>query len=199
MDEQAASLASAIGDRVRHERAARGWTLDQLAAAAGVSRRMLVNVEQGAANPSVGTLLRLSDALGVGLPALVEPPQPTSSAVIRAGEAPVLWRGDGGGRASLMAGTRPPDVVELWDWELAPGDEHASEAHSPGTQELIHVLAGRVDLVVGAERISLSTGDAVSFPGDVPHQYANIAAAPARFALAVFQPSVGVPRRTADR
>lgn len=83
--------------------------------------------------------------------------------------------------------------------ELAPGDEHASEAHSPGTQELIHVLAGRVDLVVGAERISLSTGDAVSFPGDVPHQYANIAAAPARFALAVFQPSVGVPRRTADR
>ena len=39
-----------------------------------MSRRALVNVEQGAANPSVGTLLRLSDALGVGLPALVEPP-----------------------------------------------------------------------------------------------------------------------------
>ena len=64
----------AIGARVRQERQSRRWTLDQLAEAAGVSRRMLVNVEQGTANPSVGTLLRLSDALGIGLPALVEPP-----------------------------------------------------------------------------------------------------------------------------
>ena len=50
-----------------------GWTLDQVAEAAGVSRRLVVNIEQGATNPSVGTLLRISDALGVGLPALVEP------------------------------------------------------------------------------------------------------------------------------
>ena len=57
---------SAIGARVRQERQSRRWTLDQLAEAAGVSRRMVVNVEQGAANPSVGTLLRISDALGVG-------------------------------------------------------------------------------------------------------------------------------------
>ena len=49
---------SAIGVRVRQERQSRRWTLDQLAEAAGVSRRMVVNVEQGAANPSVGTLLQ---------------------------------------------------------------------------------------------------------------------------------------------
>ena len=36
---------------------------------------MVVSVEQGAVNPSVGTLLRLSDALGIGLPALVAPPR----------------------------------------------------------------------------------------------------------------------------
>ena len=68
MDQSTAALASAIGMRVRQERQSRRWTLDQLAEAAGVSRRMVVNVEQGAANPSVGTLLRISDALGVGLP-----------------------------------------------------------------------------------------------------------------------------------
>src|SRR6059036_3557026 len=75
MDESTEALAATIGARVRKERQSRCWTLDQLAQAAGVSRRMVVNVEQGAANPSVGTLLRISDALGVGLPALVEPPQ----------------------------------------------------------------------------------------------------------------------------
>ncbi|MGA2829145.1 MAG: helix-turn-helix transcriptional regulator, partial [Streptosporangiaceae bacterium] len=72
MDESTAALALAIGVRVRQERQSRGWTLDQLAEVAGVSRRMVVNIEQGAVNPSVGTLLRISDALGVGLPVLVE-------------------------------------------------------------------------------------------------------------------------------
>ena len=85
MDESAAALALAIGARVKQERQSRGWTLDQLAEAAGVSRRMVVNVEQGAANPSVGTLLRISDALGVGLPALVEPP------AAQAGEGHAQW------------------------------------------------------------------------------------------------------------
>jgi len=76
-EDGATALASAIADRVRRARQARGWTLDRLAEAAGVSRRMLVTVEQGAANPTVGTLQKLGNALGVGLPALVEPPART--------------------------------------------------------------------------------------------------------------------------
>ncbi len=91
MEESTATLAVAIGVRVKQERLARRWTLDRLAEAAGVSRRMVVNVEQGAANPSVGTLLRLSDALGVGLPALVEPPDPAAMRVTRSGEGAALW------------------------------------------------------------------------------------------------------------
>src|SRR5690242_20953720 len=112
MDETTATLAAAIGGRVRHERQSRRWTLDRLADAAGVSRRMLVNVEQGTANPSVGTLLRLSDALGVGLPALVEPPAPTLLRVTASGSGAALWSSEAGGRGVLVAGTQPPDVLE---------------------------------------------------------------------------------------
>ena len=119
MDQTATALATAIGTRIRQERLSRNWTLDHLAGVAEVSRRMLVNVEQGAANPSVGTLLRLSDALGIGLPALVEPPQPAALKVTRCGEGAALWTSDAGGRGVLVAGTEPPDVVELWDWTLA--------------------------------------------------------------------------------
>ena len=66
------SVARAIGGRVRQGRNGRGWTLDQLAERSGVSRRMLVSIEQGSANPSIATLLLISDALGIGLPALVD-------------------------------------------------------------------------------------------------------------------------------
>src|SRR5213083_2382279 len=98
MDEGTVALATAIGGRVKQERQSRRWTLDQLAEAAGVSRRMVINVEQGAANPSVGTLLRISDALGIGLPALVEQPQPKPVKVTRQGDGAALWSGEFGGR-----------------------------------------------------------------------------------------------------
>jgi len=196
MDEGTASLASAIGGRVRHERQARRWTLDRLADVAGVSRRMLVNVEQGAANPSVGTLLRLSDALGVGLPALVEPPETAPFKVTRRGEGAALWTGDAGGRGVLVAGTRPPDVLELWDWSLGVGDAHTSEAHAAGTHELLQVHDGRVSVKVGDQVATLDAGDAIGFAGDVDHGYANAGLEPARFSLTVFEPGVGTSPRS---
>ncbi len=83
---QTEDIAGAIGSRVRDGRVERGWTLDQLAERSGVSRRMVVNVEQGASNPSIATLLRLSHALGVGLPALVDVERPGALRVIGAFE-----------------------------------------------------------------------------------------------------------------
>jgi transcriptional regulator with XRE-family HTH domain len=186
-----AALARAIGARVRQERQSRRWTLDRLAEAAGVSRRMVVNVEQGAANPSVGMLLRISDALGVGLPALVQPPAPRPVRITRGGDGAVLWSSDRGGRGVLVAGTEPPDVVELWDWALGPSDRHASEAHSPGTRELVQVLRGTLTVEVAGEGFRLETGDAAAFCGDLAHSYANPRPEPARFCLAVFEPGVG--------
>lgn len=197
MDEGTATLASVIGSRVKQERQARRWTLDQLAVAAAVSRRMIVNVEQGTANPSVGTLLRISDALGVGLPALVGPARPGPVKVVRRGDGATLWRGEFGGRGVLVAGSRPPDVIELWDWTLGPGDRHTSETHAPGTKELVQVQQGTVTVEVADQSIALDLGDAVSFPGDVAHSYANPGKRPARFALAVFEPGVGSGPRPA--
>ncbi|HET6625170.1 MAG TPA: cupin domain-containing protein [Nocardioidaceae bacterium] len=196
MDAVISTLASAIGARIRQERQARRWTLDQLAEAAGVSRRMVVSVEQGAVNPSVGTLLRISDALGVGLPALVEPPEPKQVRVVRRGEGAALWTGESGGSGVLVAGTEPPDVLELWDWSLAPGEHHVSEAHTSGTKELLQVQQGSLTLEVADQSIPLGTGDAVAFPGDVEHSYSNPHTEPARFSLAVFEPGVGSPSRS---
>lgn len=200
------ALASAIGERVRQGRGDRGWTLDEMADRSGVSRRMLVSIEQGAANPSIAILLRLSDALGVALPVLVDVARSPAPRVTRAGQQRALWTGPNGGRAELVAGTEPPDVVELWRWTLAPGEVHHSEAHSPGTRELLLVLAGQLRLHVGRHSELLEPGDSAAFSGDLPHSYTNPALAAAdsggsrgaqpcsRFALTVFQPHVGIGR-----
>jgi quercetin dioxygenase-like cupin family protein len=156
---------------------------------------MLINIQQGVANPSIGILLKLSDALGVGLSALVEQPTQTASTLTRSGTGPVLWSSEAGGRAVLVASTVPPDVVELWDWTLGQGDRYVSDAHAPGTRELLHVLQGAVVVEVAEQASALTTGDALSLSGDLPHAYANPGASTARLALSVFEPDVGTPLR----
>jgi transcriptional regulator with XRE-family HTH domain len=182
-------VPEAVGRRVRAARAARGWTLDQLAEISGVSRRMVVNVESGRANASISTLLRLATALHVSLADLVSDTSEAAGVVVtaREGRQP-LWRGESGGQAVMVAAAGTPDMLELWDWVLEPGEVYESEPHRPGTRELIHVISGQVRLTVGAEVHDLRTGAAASFPGDVAHAYANAGRRPARFAMTVFEP-----------
>jgi quercetin dioxygenase-like cupin family protein len=117
--------------------------------------------------------------------------RPPGLRVTRAGTAPVLWRGKLGGQAVLVAGTEPPEVVELWDWTLGPGESHSTEAHAAGTRELLLVLDGQVELTAGQHAGILAAGDSASFAGDLPHGYANPSSAQtARFALTVFEPGV---------
>jgi len=158
---------------------------------------MLVSIEQGSANPSIATLLLISDALGIGLPALVEMDHPPGLRVTRAGTAAVLWRGKLGGQAVLVAGTEPPDVTELWDWTLGPGEGHSSPAHAAGTRELLLVLDGQVEVRVGQHAEVLAVGDSAAFAGDQAHGYVNASSArAARFALTVFEPGVGPGSRS---
>ncbi|TNM61944.1 helix-turn-helix domain-containing protein [Streptomyces sp. NP160] len=187
---QVGALAEAIGARVRGWRTERSWTLDVLADRSGVSRRTLIGIEQGQSNPSVGALLRLSAALGVALAALVEEERPAGLQVTRAGSAPCLWQGSAGGRGLLVGATEPPNVAELWDWVMQPGEQHSSEAHTPGTREVLLVLEGELEVTVAAQSSRLQVGDSAVLAGDQSHGYACAGEAPTRFSMAVLQPGV---------
>jgi transcriptional regulator with XRE-family HTH domain len=55
----------AFGDRVRELRKQAGLTQEALAGAAGMDRSFLAEIEGGRTNPSLDTMHRLADALGV--------------------------------------------------------------------------------------------------------------------------------------
>lgn len=60
-------LRGRLGARLKQLRKARRLTQEQLAERAGLSYKFIGEVERGRANPSLTTLGRLSEALGVGL------------------------------------------------------------------------------------------------------------------------------------
>ncbi|WP_417233332.1 helix-turn-helix domain-containing protein [Arthrobacter sp.] len=86
-------IAALIGQRIRARRTSRQWSLDEVATRSGVSRRTLVAIEQGQANPSIAVLSSISDALGIAFASLVGAGDTDAPQGRRAGGGPVLWGG----------------------------------------------------------------------------------------------------------
>jgi transcriptional regulator with XRE-family HTH domain len=181
-------VAAAIARNARDLRGDRQWSLDQLATRSGVSKGMLVQIEQARTNPSIGTLCRLADAFGVSLAQLVELSAGSTVRVVAASEVVRLWEGDDGSAGDLLVGTDRSEHVELWRWNLAPGVDHDSEGHHPGTRELLAVLAGTLTLEVDGEEHRVETGGAVMFDADRPHRYRNAHKRALDLVLVVVQP-----------
>jgi len=62
----------AIGENIRKIRTEKGMALQELAAKARIHPGSLTNIEKGYRNPSIETLNKIADALGVSVAALIE-------------------------------------------------------------------------------------------------------------------------------
>ncbi len=179
----------ALARNLREWRAKRGWSQAELAARAGLSKGMLVQVEQAKTNPSIATLCKLANALGVALPRLVEVDDEPIVRKVTADEVAWLWRGKArGSAAGLVAGIEAPMPVELWDWTIGPRDAYEAIAHPAGTREFIHVLEGDTVVTVDGVQVAIGAGECVVFRADRPHRYASARGRPTRFVMVVVEP-----------
>ena len=96
--------AISLGARLRAERRRRGLTLDGLAAASGVSRSMLSEVERGSRVPTVLVLDRIATGLGTSIARLLREEAPTRTVVLRHGEQDVARDPVGLGAAGAQSG-----------------------------------------------------------------------------------------------
>jgi len=183
------SVTDTVARNVREARAERGWTLDQLAGRSGVSKGMVVQIEQGKTNPSIGTLSKVSEALGVSLPDLVGGGEIPLVRVVSGEEAALLWETPGGSSARLLVGGRRPDFIEIWEWVLVPGDAYRGRVHGAGIRELLHVDTGELTLIVDDDMRTVATGSSAAYPGDVPHEYRNDGSETVRLILVMVDPS----------
>jgi transcriptional regulator with XRE-family HTH domain len=178
----------AVAHNVRSHRAARGWSLDTLAARSGVSKGVLVALERGSGNPNLGTLIRVAESLGLPITALVEGGDAPAVRVVPADRQLRLWEGPAGGTGTLLASTDPPHAIELWRWDLRPGEVRESSAHATGVRELINVESGVLRITVDDDVHRVPAGSSAVMPGDRRHSYAAEGSRAARFVLAVLVP-----------
>src|SRR5581483_9617489 len=80
-----------IAARVRGERTARRWSLDDLAERSQVSKAMISKIERAESSPTAALLGRLSGAYGITLSALLADTQEERRGPVRRADQPV-WR-----------------------------------------------------------------------------------------------------------
>jgi transcriptional regulator with XRE-family HTH domain len=181
-------ITAAVARTLQALRADRGWSLDQLATRSGVSKGVLVALEQGRSNPNLATLARIADAFGVPVTQLVDVGSGPPVRVSGADGARTLWHGPSGGTGPIVGATDPPWAAELWRWEVMPGEAFGGDAHAPATREMAWVEAGRLTLTVGGEEYAVGPGQCARFPGGIPHRYSNHGSEPVRFTMVVVIP-----------
>ncbi|MEQ0558132.1 XRE family transcriptional regulator [Amycolatopsis sp. NEAU-NG30] len=160
MSDDFADVLDAVGPRLRALRRHRGLTLAQLAAATGISESTLSRLESGRRRATLELLLPLARVHDVPLDDLVGAPRTGDprihlTPVHRHGMTFVPLSGRPGGlqayKMLVPAGLREPDhqVHAGYEW--------------------LHVLHGRLRLVLGEHDLVLPAGESAEFATTVPH------------------------------
>ena len=179
-------VSSQVSERVKSLRQQKNWSLEELAAASGVSRSMLSQIERNQANPTLAVTCKIAQAFGMSLAEFVEMPGASSSIqVIRADDRAHLFRSDQHCEIRTLSPLHLEKDVEFYQVRLKPGGTLRSAPHFEGTREFLAVEQGRMRVHSSEETIDLQKGDSASYRADVPHALENLGKSDALLFLVV--------------
>jgi transcriptional regulator with XRE-family HTH domain len=166
--DHAQAVTETLASRLHAMRESRGWTLEELAERAGLSRAYLSRLEGGDRQPSLAALCSIAGALGVSVAALFEQPDPAQECIIVRHDSGVARTVNHLQFTPLSGSTQPfnlrPIAVTI------PAHRPGDETYQHDGEEWIHVISGTVRLLIdGAEHL-LEPGDSAHFNSRRPHR-----------------------------
>ena len=161
-----------VGERMRTLRAERQLTLRALSELTNLSPQMLSQVERGATNPSIGTLVAVAAALEVGVGELFgENHQPLDAPLMRRNDQAVMRLGRGVVRRIILRDLRRH--MEIAETIYPPGQNSARQRRHHTGYEYATVLSGTARVDLGYQSFVLEEGDSIRFASTVNHRYVN--------------------------
>jgi transcriptional regulator with XRE-family HTH domain len=187
-----------FGQRLRTARRARGWPIERLASASGVSRAMISKIERGESSPTAVVLGKLSAALELSIAELLAaapatragagaPPPglaPAGGLVRRAADTPE-WRDPDTGYLRRQLST-PQFPVAVTEVVLPAGARVPYPAGAYAfIAQLVWVQSGQLTLADGPAVHVLSAGDTFELGEPRPREFRNESAGDCRYLVVV--------------
>lgn len=161
-----------VAINLRKIRKAKGMSLDTLAIETGLSKSMLGQIERGEANPTLGTLGKLTSGLRVTLMELVGPPRDDVYIMRRDTLTPIKEDSDNYKNFAYFPFEEDRDF-EIYCIEILPGGRYECASHGENTMEYIVLYAGLLRICIDNTDHVLSPGDAIRLYSDKDHVYHN--------------------------
>jgi transcriptional regulator with XRE-family HTH domain len=161
-----------VGNRLRQLREGRKVSMRTLAQMSGLSANALSMIERGKTSPSVSTLYRLADALGVPVTDFFSPESSRKKVVFLKGEERPrlpfmrgLWEGLGG---EQFSGRMMPFMLTLENGASSGPNSVVHTGH-----EFVYCLRGQLEYQVENQVYSLEAGDSLLFSAQLKHRWRN--------------------------
>ena len=191
--EQSGAGARVVASSIRSLRQRKGWTVAALADKVRLDKGYLSRLERGEKSPSVGTLLKIAEALGVQIGHLFgETTVDEAITVVRSSELLSFSKGKSPkSQIILPAGGHR----RLSAFMIEPGlERESSKTEHPG-DEFLYVLEGVVEVAFPDRTITLDAGDCLHFDGHLRHQLRRVGSESPKVLLVVAQ---DLPRASAE-
>lgn len=173
----AEAAAPGIAERLAALRKLNGLTLEELAQRASLTKSYLSKLERGLSSPTIGTVLKLAEALSVTVDQLISSSSRANEILhVKAGDripfSPSTERH--GYTYEAIAAERPDKAMQpfimLPPFTLAEDQPMASHAG----EELIFVVSGQMEVLFDDRTVRMSAGDSLYFNASIPHRSRSV-------------------------
>ncbi|MCF7933579.1 MAG: XRE family transcriptional regulator [Spirochaetia bacterium] len=176
-----------VGKNIQQLRSDQKLTLNVLSERSGVSKAMLSQIESDKVNPTIATIWKIAQGLGVEIHTLLagaaEPKRKFK--VHRYENITTLDTEEEGVHIHVLSPLSMVEDLEMYMMTFAPGTSLPSEAHFPKTEEFLTVIKGQVRVTAGENIADLRKGDFISYHCDINHTIENIGRSEAAVHLVV--------------
>lgn len=166
------SAAVRMGHTIRTLRHRRELTLVRLAERTGLSHSFLSQLERGRAQPSMGSLHRIAQALGTSQDQLIAGGGADGSAeiaLLRREEGVAIPMSDRG--STGVARQLPAGPGGFYPTEFAGLGREFGEFFQHEGSEFLYVAEGTIEVELGERTYRLRLGDSLRYPGHLPHRW----------------------------
>ncbi len=161
-----------IGERVRELRTALGMTLQVLASESGLSVNTLSMIERGKVSPSVSSLYKIADVLGVSITVFFSSTNDQKQVIfLKADQRPRISFPRG--LVEGLGGDEFTGNIEPFLLTLENNANSGSKWISHTGHEFVFCIRGQIEYQVEHELYELSPGDSILFAARLKHRWKN--------------------------
>jgi transcriptional regulator with XRE-family HTH domain len=163
-----------IGEHIRRLRSERRLSVRAFAAETGFSASFISQLENGQVAPSLGSLHRIAEALGVTLGGFFAAAETDDEALIvqpsHRRRLDSTWTD---AHIEALGPMRPSHKLEAMIAVFGPGGKSGNHPHAQAREEFAFILRGQMTLTLADEENTMNPGDAVTLPARAPRLWEN--------------------------